>query len=962
MYWVGPGNQLENRSGVALIGRRVEISRFRQALSVVDGGGGATVVVAGEPGMGKSRLLDHLATIAAEGRRTVLSGYATEFGRHEPFGVLADALDDAVEAALAADPGLLDEHTKKLLSPVLPALRRHNGQSGGPAAGDRAERYQELRRLLRLLSARDPIVLVLDDLHWIDQSSAEFLDHLLRHAVIPRLLVTLAYRPRPVPSLVASAVERARAIGRLELIELPPLSLQEAAELVTSTVPGRELATIYAASGGNPLYLEIAARRRVDTSADPALRALLLAEIPALSPHAVTLLQAAAVLGDPFDLPRAAAVAGLDGQTAGAALDEIAEQDLVRPTDSVRVFRFRHPLVRSAVYAQAKRAWLVAAHQRAVEELRAHGAGVVDIAHHVAQVAEHGDLEAVAVLEQAARQVVTRDPATAAQWLADVERLLPHTTDADPRRIRLLGELADALGRSGRLADSSRRLRDLIKLVPSDRLDLRVRYVCGSAESDHLAGRFDRARALLQEQLRVLSRDRPQERVALLVTLATGAYLRGALAEALGHARQATALVSSDCPPEWRLAALSTLAIAAVANGDLTVAAEAVAQAAILFASVDDAPAASQLVHLGELAWANYYLGWHDQALRVVRRAVELAQRTGHMSTLPYLLLCEAKTRQFAGRIHDALDSAGRAEEIARLNGSDDHLSMALAAKAEAVFWLEGSAGPATRLAVQAVAAAGWRTGMAGRKAVFVLTEIALTSGTPQHSARQLVSASGGPTLPAWPRTCRPKVFEMLTRAAVVARDIDQVRHWATSTENAATYPALGGSSYAKLARARLAGMLGEQRLAADLALTAADGFGNEGYLLEEGTARVVAARALVKLGADAAAEKRKIAMIARRCESVRLARMADRGNTTIRATDPRQDPYAPLSRREREVAGMLATGMTNREIANQLHVTIRTVDAHVSRILRKLHVPSRAAVVGLQLPGDTTATSVPSA
>lgn len=955
-----------------LVGRRDEIARFRRTLSTLDFGGGGITTVTGEPGIGKSRLLDDLAIMAAEEQRTVLLGRATEFERHEPFGVLVDALDEAVEAALGADPRLIDGHARHLLMPVLPALRRQ-GNTANPttlAAGDRVGRCRELRRLLRTLASARPIVLLLDDAHWVDHGSAEFLDYLFRHPAIPRLLVVLAYRPRQLPTLLAHSVDRARANGRLEEIELPPLCIAEAAELVTPAMPRRELRAAYEASGGNPLYLEAVSRRRavrgsrMNDEVDLSLRALLVAELPTISAAASALLQSAAVLGDPFDLLHATAVAELPGFEAGAALDELAERDLIRPTVSARIFRFRHPLIRSAVYAQTKRAWLVHAHQRAVDQLRRRGVGVVGIAHHVAQAADLGDLEAVAILEEAAGKVVARAPATAARWLGDAERLLPHTSETEARRVRLLGELAEALGRSGRLAESSSRLRDLVRLVPPDRHDIRVPYLCGSAEADHLAGRFDRAGALLQAELRDLPRDSSRERAALLVALATGAFLRGALAEALGYARQASTLTGDDADPDRRLAVLSALAISAVANGDLPVAADAAARAAALFDSLSDERVASQLVHVGELAWAHYYLGWHEQALRVVRRAAALAQRTGHISTLPYLLLCEGKTHQLAGRIRDALDVAGHAEEIARLNGSDDHLSMALATKGEATFWTDGSLAPATQLAVRAVAAAGWRTGLAGRKAVLVLAEITLAAGDPQASTRQLVAASGGPELPAWPLTCRPKVFELLTRAALVGGKTGPARRWVAGAERAATHAALGGPSYAKRARARLAAALGEHEAAAELALSAAAGFRNEGFLIEEGQARGVAATSFTAIGAkaNAATELRKVKRIARDCASSRLAKLADHDGGGVGRPSPQQppgerDPYAALSRREREVATLLATGITNREIANQLYVTIRTVDAHVSRILRKLDVPSRSAVVGLQLSGGDAAT-----
>ena len=129
-----------------------------------------------------------------------------------------------------------------------------------------------------------------------------------------------------------------------------------------------------------------------------AVIASLAEELGLLSDDTRRVLRGAAVAGDPFEPDLAAAAAGADDATAMAAFDELLDLGLVRPTDVPRRFRFRHPLVRRAVYESAPGGWLLGAHERCAQVLAERGAPAAARAHHVEFAARHGDLAAVAVL------------------------------------------------------------------------------------------------------------------------------------------------------------------------------------------------------------------------------------------------------------------------------------------------------------------------------------------------------------------------------------------------------------------------------------------------------------------------------------------------------------------------------------------------------------------------------------
>ena len=182
----------------------------------------------------------------------------------------------------------------------------------------------------------------------------------------------------------------------------------------------------------------------------PASVALALtAELAALPDASRLVLEAAAVVGDPFEPALAAEAADVSEPDALRALDELLTRALVRPAGAARRFAFRHPVVRHAVYEGAPGGWRLAAHARAAAALERRGAGLVARAHHVEHAAQLGDEAAIDLLEGAARELQGPAPASSARFHAAALRILPDSAATRERRAAIQVALAEAQSAAG---------------------------------------------------------------------------------------------------------------------------------------------------------------------------------------------------------------------------------------------------------------------------------------------------------------------------------------------------------------------------------------------------------------------------------------------------------------------------------------------------------------------------------
>ena len=194
-----------------LVGRRQELASLEAALDALRSPGARWLALNGEPGTGKTRLLAELGARAQARGHLVLVGRGSEMERELPFGVWVAALDDHV-AALGPDrvEALVGDRAAELAR-VLPSAAASGDVALGGLQDERFRAHRAVRALLQQLAVRQPVVVVLDDIHWADEASLELIVHLLRRPAPARILTALAFRDGQLPASVLAALEAASA-------------------------------------------------------------------------------------------------------------------------------------------------------------------------------------------------------------------------------------------------------------------------------------------------------------------------------------------------------------------------------------------------------------------------------------------------------------------------------------------------------------------------------------------------------------------------------------------------------------------------------------------------------------------------------------------------------------------------------------------------------------------------------
>ena len=501
----------------ALVGRGRELAEIEGALDRLAAGQPWLVQIAGEPGIGKSRLLAELCRWGEERGYLVLDGRAAEFERDIPFGLIVDALNDYLGSLEPALLRTLDEGVLAELASVFPSVPRYDRIAS--LRDDNAERYRlhyAIRSVLERLTARQPMLLALDDVHWADAASVEVLAHLLRRFRGP-LLTALAYRQPP--ARLVGALEAAAHAGFGTRLELTPLTSEDADRLIGDDLDDATRAAICRESGGNPFYIEQLARashgrplqsgRGAEPTSGAVPRAVIAAireELSAASPESRRTLQAAAVAGESFEPELVSAIAEQTEGDVLAAVDELVEFDFIRPTEAPRRFRFRHPIVRRAVYDAIPQGWRIGAHARAAAALALAHAPAVARAHHVESSAVPGDEQAIALLVQAGRDAAPRAPETAGRWLLAATRLLP-PGEHDERRLSLLSEAATALTYAGAYDEALDALEQASDRLAPECAEERASLVARIAFAKRMSGRPLESRSLVEHALGSLPPD-----------------------------------------------------------------------------------------------------------------------------------------------------------------------------------------------------------------------------------------------------------------------------------------------------------------------------------------------------------------------------------------------------------------------------------------------------------------------
>ncbi len=949
----------------ALVGRARELNELEAALDQLASGEPCLLQFVGEPGIGKSRLLAELCRRGEDRGHLVLEGHAAEFERDIPFGLIVDALNDYLGSLEPALLRALDESLVTELAAVFPALpSQYRGDASGGEGAERYRLHYAVRSLLERLTERQPMLLALDDVHWADAASVELLTHLLRRFRGP-LLTAVAYRKAPTRLL--AALEGSARGARGSRLELAPLGPDDAAALIGPEVDELTRALLFTESGGNPLYLEQLARagriRPVRPAGPPGdahrgvpreLIAAIQEELIAVSDESRIVLESAAVAGEPFEPELIAAIAERDMIFVLAAIDELLRFEFIRTTEAPRRFRFRHPIVRRAVYDGTPRGWKLGAHARAARALADAHAPVSRRAHHVEQSAIPGDEPAIELLVAAGRDAALRAPEAAGGWLLAATRLLAGP-DNEQRRLSLLAEASSALTFAGDYDASLEVLDEAAALLAPERVDERARLVARIAFARRMSGRPFDSRALVADALQSLP---PDSGGALVLTLelALDHYWRGEFPQMQEVADDVLVRSREIRNPLLETWAASLCSLAATALGRLDEGSSRLAEAEAAYVTLSDDQLAEQLDVGGYVAQAALVLERADDALEHVRRALRLARQTGQSPLIPGLLVLEANCRLMRGEITEAAAVAETATDAAILTGNDQFAIWALWADAMVSSWT-GDTGRALASAREAVARSesipqtyfsslsrlhlAAALSAAG-DAAGARDELAAVEAGP---AQQLLDLRGG------------HGWELLIRTQLALGDVEAAAASAQSAEARARATGLSQrTATAICARAHVLLAAGDSQGAERLAAEAI-------AVGERGGNPVLSARARVVLGIARARDgdaKTAIAELeaAERTLAERGAlREADAAAQELRRLGRRRRRPRPvasatgaaaLSPREREVAALVASGSRNREVAAALFVSEKTVESHLARIYDKLGIRSRTALAAI--------------
>jgi DNA-binding winged helix-turn-helix (wHTH) protein len=426
----GPSTQPAAPPSV-FVGRARTLERLERALDAALAGRGGLVLLAGEPGIGKTRTAEEIARVARERGAEVAVGRCFEGEGAPAFWpwlqllreLLAASDLERLRVALGADAAELAQLVPELRS-RLPGLPPPAGLEGEQA---RFRLFDALTAFLRRRAQQGPLVLVLDDLHWADEASLlglEFLAPELRSAA---LLVVATFRDVEVRrdhplSKLLGALARVPACERIALRGLEPAEVAALVEAVAGLAPSAGLArTVHEMTEGNPFFVFELARLLGEAGApaeDPGALALpqsvrdaIGRRLDALSPDCNELLRTASVLGRAFDVALLSRVAD---RTPDELLDPLGEAlgagALIEHEDRVGRHAFAHALVRQTLYEELRAPQRVRLHRRAAEALEALFAAsdeppLSEIAHHFFEAAAGGSAEQAI---EAARRAAAR--------------------------------------------------------------------------------------------------------------------------------------------------------------------------------------------------------------------------------------------------------------------------------------------------------------------------------------------------------------------------------------------------------------------------------------------------------------------------------------------------------------------------------------------------------------------------
>lgn len=948
-----------------LVGRDRELAALVGYLDDAQQGRPSIVLCRGEPGIGKTRLAEELTIVAGDRDVPALWGVAVESEGAPPYWPWRQLLRGVVElVGIAEVDGELARLAPEVFGGPQPTLE-------APAsAEDRFRLFDAVARLFREITARSSLVLVLDDAHWADRPSLLLLQHLARTVRDERVLIVVNHRDTEHQHAAYFADLVREPITRQ--IDLTGLTEQGVAMHLASVVghdvtPG-DAQQVHLLTRGNPFFVGEVGRvlpaGKVAGGLAPVtanVREAIRSRLSRLSPGAVTLIHAASIVGREFSTTVVAQMAGATSMSCLSSLDEATAAGLVETGSIPGDHRFTHALVRDAVEAGLSTAERVQLHRAAAETIESVYAGrmephLSDLARHWAAAAVDADLTRVVhwvtLAADEAMQALAYEEGARLYRLA--LSLGEDELDDDLRCPLYLG-LASALNASTNIAAS---------VEASVRAAAAARAM---ARPDLLA-----EAALVREAITPTSLEATTRRLceqALVVVDRADVALRARLLARLAEASIYDAWSTSHGYEEYKVAGRASEEALTLAEeaGDRA-ALEAALRARRLACSGPEgleerAVLADRMLELGREAadprtqmWAHL---WHVDAafergdLLRVTRELEMLSWCVEQVRGPHaryeLLKCRAVLAQAQARFGDAMMLAE--EAFSQLAATGDDIGF------------HERAGLLSQMGLQIGHEATGSLEASGFAGVTVFERELPTAGIIVAVANAYLLASVG----------------RLGEAAAVYRSLGPPAEWKPSPHAILPALAFGANLAVELGAdkdvATLVARLGAYRghhvcsgagqvaYFGPVELWTGHGLARLGRLDEavadlEAAADVCAANGAVGYLAEAQYELASTLARRRRPSDIAWARhlletssrqTSALGMTVIlgkaNALVEQLSAAGPLTRREWQVAGLVAAGMTNREIAQELYLSERTAQNHVQHVLTKLRLSNRSQI-----------------
>jgi DNA-binding CsgD family transcriptional regulator len=926
--------------GTDLLERRGEVAAIADVLGAAERGSGRCLLLWGGPGLGKSRLVAAACEAGRERSMTVLRARGGELERDYTFGVAVQLFEPLL--ARAAD------ERETLLSGAA-ALSEPLFAHGGAAPTGSAGEFPFLHGLHWLAAnaaERAPLVLAVDDAHWSDALSLRWLVYLLQRLdELPIAMVVTARPEEPGPQ--AEVVKRIARHGLTTERSLAPLSADAVGELIRAELGDADdelVGACVAATGGNPFYVRdfVAALRAGGDGADAArvpaepVSGAVLSRISALADPAPALAAAVAVLGSGAPLERAATLADVGVDDAASAADSLAE---VAVLERGTQLAFAHPLVREAVYSNLPEARRARAHARAAELLREADANPEHVASHLVEAGgAAGDWAAPALRIAAARASGRGAPAAAVRYL----RAAAGCIVSESERGVLLTELAVAEAKT-RERGAVGRGEDALAAIAEPRERAAAALEIGMALVD---ASEPKAEAIFARGLEALDGE-ADEKDELAMTLRASR-----LAVGIGHATAQTGDLETIvgrgergvATPGERLV-LAHGALGPALRGERIEEVRRLARAS-LAGEAPDVTSPTAIAARSFAATALFMAGELDEATAALSSVIERARARGAVLAFGTLSHLRAHALQRRGRLDDAIADAQSALDTVRY-GWEPELPAVYAVLALCL--IERGEVDAAEAALEVPGGEErWGTTFTWADVLDARGRLSLARGDAQGALDDFMECG--------------------ERLKAIGTSHCGVVPWRPGAADAAL--ALGDTELAgevaaeEVELSRAFGARRELGMALRTAGVVAGGDRGLALLreavgvLRESEADLELAHALCDLGGALLAEDHRLVArealaealdLAHRCradalEEVARERLVATGARPRRASARGSDALTP---RERRIVTMAAEGLANREIAEALFITTKTVETHLGRAYRKLGIGSRRELAG---------------